>query len=142
MNDRSVVLFVNDNPRPQRLLTSILEDGGFQVKTADGALEAMELIRGNSFALALLDYQMPEMTGAQLAQEIRVMDPALPIILLSGLTFLPAGELIYVDAHIGHGSTLEDLMEMMRALMERESTLIGAPESVRNKAATVAPGVQ
>ncbi|MCU1299647.1 MAG: sensor protein [Acidobacteriaceae bacterium] len=142
MNDRSVVLLVNDNPRPQRLLTSILEDRGFEVKTADGALEALELIRGNSFALALLDYQMPEMTSAQLAQEIRVMDPALPIILLSGLTFLPAGELIYVDAHIGHGSTIEDLMEMMRALMERESTLIGAPESVRNKAATVSPGAR
>ena len=142
MNDRSVVLYVNDNPRPQRLLTSILENYGFEVKTADGALEAIELIRGNSFALALLDYQMPEMSGPQLAQEIRGMDPHLPIILISGLSFLPAGELVYVDAHIGHGSTIEDLTDMMRALMERESTILEAPESVRHKIATFSPGAR
>jgi CheY-like chemotaxis protein len=120
MNNRSVVLYVNESPKARRLLASTLEDRGFQMRTADGAIAALELIRGNSFALTLLDYQMPEMSGAQLAQEIRGLDPALPIILISGLSFLSAGELVYVDAHMGQGSTLEDLTDMMRALMEPE----------------------
>jgi CheY-like chemotaxis protein len=140
MNDRSVVLYVNDDSKARRLLKSILEDHGFELKTADGALEAIEILRGNRFALALLDYQMPEMSGAQLAQEIRGMDRTLPIILISGLSFLPAGELVYVDAHIGRGSTIEDLTNMMRALMERAPTVIAAPEAVRHKAFSVSSG--
>jgi CheY-like chemotaxis protein len=120
MNNRSVVLYVHESPKARRLLASVLEDRGFEVQTADGALEAIEFIRGNSFALTLLDYQMPEMSGAQLAQEIRGLDPALPIILISGLSFLSAGELVHVDAHMGKGSTLEDVTDMMRALMEPE----------------------
>jgi CheY-like chemotaxis protein len=129
MNNRSTVLYVNDNSRARKVLVGILEDRGFEVKAADGALEALELLRGNSFALILLDYELPEMSGAQLAQEVRGVNPALPIILISGLSFLPAGELVYVDAHIGHGSTIEDLTEMMRALMEREPSAAASASS-------------
>jgi CheY-like chemotaxis protein len=140
MNNRSVVLYVNESPKARRLLASTLEDRGFQVRTADGAIEALELIRGNSFALALLDDQMPEMSGAQLAQEIRGLDPALPIILISGLSFLSAGELAYVDAHMGQGSTLEDLTDMMRALMEPEPVSDAA--GVHPKSVADSPGAQ
>jgi FixJ family two-component response regulator len=101
-------------------MARVLEDRGFQVETADGAIEALELIRGNSFAVTLLADQMPEMSGAQLAQEIRRLDPGLPIILISGLSFLSASELVHVDAHMGQGSTLEDLTDMMGALIEPE----------------------
>jgi response regulator RpfG family c-di-GMP phosphodiesterase len=121
MNNRSTVLYVNDNSRTRRVLVGILEDRGFEIQTAEAALEALELLRDKSFALILLDYEMPEMSGAQLAQEVRGVDPALPIILISGLGFLPAGELVYVDAHLGHGSTVDDLTDMMCALLERGS---------------------
>src|SRR6266700_612895 len=90
MNTRSSVLYVNDNPKSLRLLASILPDCGFEVKTAAAPWAAIELIHTNPFALALLDYQMPEMSGAQLAREIRGLDESLPIILISGLTCLPA----------------------------------------------------
>jgi CheY-like chemotaxis protein len=120
MNHRSAVLYVNDNPRARRVLVSLLGDRGFEVRTADGAVEALELLRDNRFALILLDYELPEMSGAQLAQEVRGLHSGLPIILISGLSFLPAGELVSVDAHLGQGSTVEELTDMMRALLERE----------------------
>jgi CheY-like chemotaxis protein len=129
MNNRSTVLYVNDNSRTRRVLVGILEDRGFEVEPAEGALEALELLRDKSFALILLDYELPEMSGAQLAQEVRGVDPALPIILISGLGFLPAGELVYVDAHMGHGSTIEDLTDMMRALLERGSPAAASTNS-------------
>jgi CheY-like chemotaxis protein len=129
MNNRSTVLYVNDNSRPRRVLVGILEDRGFEIETAEGALEALELLRDKSFALILLDYEMPEMSGAQLAQEVRGVDPALPIILISGLGFLSAGELVYVDAHLGHGSTVEDLTDMMCALLERGSPAAASTNS-------------
>ena len=140
MKNRSVVLYVNESPKARRRLTSILEDRGFQVETADGALEALELIRGKGFAVTLVDYQMPEMSGAQLAQEIRRLDPALPIILISGLSFLSAGELVHVDAHMGQGSTLEDLTDTMRALIEPEP--VAESPGAHPKLAADSPGAQ
>jgi CheY-like chemotaxis protein len=120
MNRQSTVLYVNDNPKSLRLLASILQDCGFDVKTAAAPWAAIEMIHSQTFALALLNYQMPEMTGAQLAQEIRGLDSSLPIILMSGSLSLPAGELAYVDAHLGRGSSIEDLTHLMREFMDME----------------------
>ena len=116
MNTKATVLYVNENPKSLRLLASILEDCGFGVKTAAAPWAAIELIHAHTLDLALLNYQLPEMTGAQLAQEIRGLDSSLPIILMSGLASLPAGELAYVDAHIGRESSIEDLTHLMREL--------------------------
>ena len=124
MNRRSTVLYVNDNPKSLRLLASILQDCGFDVTSAAAPWAALEIIHSQTFAIALLNYQMPEMTGAQLAQEIRGLDSSLPIILMSGSASLPAGELAYVDAHIGRGSSIEDLTHLMHELMETDRTTI------------------
>ena len=66
------------------------------------------------FDLALLGYQMPSVTGSQLAQEIKFFAPHIPVVLISDHTVLPASELMFVDAHFGHGSSLDDLVETMR----------------------------
>lgn len=120
MNTRSSVLYVNDHPKSLRLLASILEDCGFEIKTAAAPWAAVEYIHSQSFSLALLNYQMEEMTGAQLAQEIRALDPELPIVLMSGMSSLPAGELAYIDAHIGRESSIEDLTHLIRQLMNQD----------------------
>jgi two-component system nitrogen regulation response regulator NtrX len=139
MNSRSTVLYVNDNPKSLRLLAGILEDCGFEVKTAAAPWAAIELVHHHPYALALLNYQMPDMTGAQLAQELRGMDPSLPIVLMSGSEALPAGELAYVDAHIGRGASIEDLTHLIGELMETER-----PErhfdTALHKSAAGAPG--
>ncbi len=140
MNMRSSVLYVNENLKSLRLMASILEDSGFMVQTATTPWEAIELIHTDSFALALLNYQLPEMTGAQLAQEIRALDPALPIVLLSGQGSIPAGELVYVDAHIGRGSSIEDLTHAMRELMDKDRAAAGPFEIVSARTVPIAPG--
>jgi hypothetical protein len=39
------------------------------------------------------------------------------VVLISGLSALPPFELIFVDAHVGRGSTLDDLIDTMRRLI-------------------------
>src|SRR3981081_1303198 len=124
MNTGSTVLYGNDNPKSLRLLASILDDCGFEVRTAAAPWAAIELIHSHTFALALLNYQLPDMTGAQLAQEIRGLDGSLPIILMSGMSSLPAGDLAYVDAHIGRESSIEDLTHLMRQLMDKDRSVV------------------
>src|SRR5882724_2088197 len=140
MNTGSTVLYVNDNPKSLRLLASILDDCGFEVRTAAAPWAAIELIHSHTFALALLNYQLPDMTGAQLAQEIRGLDLSLPIILMSGMSSLPAGELVYVDAHIGRESSVEDLTHLMRQLMNKDRSLLDPPDLTPFRSISIAPG--
>jgi CheY-like chemotaxis protein len=113
----TMVFYVDDNAKSRRLLTSILRESGFEVITASDPLEALGVCKGISFDLALLDHQMPKMTGSQLAQEIKFLVPDIPVVLISGERVLPPAELAFVDAHFGSGTTLDELLNGLRMLM-------------------------
>jgi CheY-like chemotaxis protein len=116
MENRTTVLYVDDNPKSSRLLTSVLEECGFRVIPKNDPLEALALCKRTYFDLALLDYEMPLMSGARLAQEIKYLAPDVPVVLLSGRATLPASELVFVDSHFGFGTSLDDLLWTMRIL--------------------------
>ena len=117
-DEPTIVFYVDDNAKSRRLLTSILRDSGFEVITASDPLEALETCKQISFDLALLDHQMPKMTGSQLAQEIKFLTPDIPIVLISGRGPLPPTELAFVDAHFGSGTTLDELLDGLRMLVQ------------------------
>ncbi|MGA7848660.1 MAG: response regulator [Terriglobales bacterium] len=118
MENRTTVFYVDDNPKSSRLLTSVLEECGFRVITKNDPIEALALCQRTYFDLALLDYEMPLMSGAKLAQEIKYLAPDVPVVLISGRTSLPASELAFVDAHFGFGTVLDDLLWTIRILVQ------------------------
>ena len=116
MEHRTTVFYVDDNPKSSRLLTSVLEEWGFRVIAKNDPLEALALSKRTYFDLALIDYEMPVMSGAKLAQEIKYLVPDVPVVLISGRSTLPSTELAFVDAHFGFGTSLDDLLWTMRIL--------------------------
>jgi|SRR5208283_1460955 len=116
MDTRTTILYVDDNPKSSCLLASVLEQCGFRVITKNDPAEALALCLGCSFDLALLDYEMPVMSGARLAREIKFLMPGLPVVLISGRTEIAPAELEFVDAHFGFGTSLDDLLWTMRIL--------------------------
>ncbi|HEY1401266.1 MAG TPA: response regulator [Terriglobales bacterium] len=116
MENRTTVFYVDDNPKSSKLLTGVLEECGFRVVTKNDPIEALALCKRTYFDLALLDYEMPLMTGSKLAQEIKFLVPDVPVVLLSGRSDLPSSELAFVDAHFGFGTALDDLLWTMRIL--------------------------
>jgi CheY-like chemotaxis protein len=116
MENRTTVFYVDDNPKSSRLLTSVLEECGFRVIAKNDPIEALALCQRIYFDLALLDYEMPAMSGSKLAQEIKGLVPDVPVVLISGRSALPASELEFVDAHFGFGTALDDLLWTMRIL--------------------------
>ncbi len=116
METRTTVFYVDDNPKSSQLLTSVLEDSGFRVIAKNDPIEALALCRRTNFDLALLDFEMPVMSGAKLAQEIKYLVPDVPVVLISGHPTLPSTELAFVDAHFGFGTSLDDLLWTMRIL--------------------------
>lgn len=67
----SKILIVDDNNFYLSLLKTILKDVEANVYMANSGKAALSLINENDFALAILDIQMPEMDGFELAAHIR-----------------------------------------------------------------------
>jgi CheY-like chemotaxis protein len=118
MENRTTVFYVDDNPKSSRLLSSVLEECGFRVITKNDPIEALALCKRTYFDVALLDYEMPQMSGAKLAQEIKYLVPDVPVVLISGRSTLASAELAFVDAHFGFGTSLDDLLWTMRILSQ------------------------
>jgi CheY-like chemotaxis protein len=130
MENRTTVLYVDDNPKSSRLLTNILEECGFRVIVKNDPIETLALCEGLAlcrktyFDLVLLDYEMPAMLGSSLAREIKMLVPNVPVVLLSGRSELPEDELQFVDAHFGLGTVLDDLLWTMRILVPRPEVVV------------------
>jgi len=131
MENRTTVLYVDDNPKSSRLLTSVLEECGFRVIAKNDPVEALVLCRKTYFDLALLDYEMPAMPGSKLAQEIKFLAPDVPVVLISSRSTLPSSELAFVDAHFGFGTALDDLLWTMRILVQPKLARMPDPRAVQ-----------
>lgn len=80
------VLIVDDNATNRKILNLQTKSWGMQPYLVGSASEALKLLRQeNPFSVAILDLQMPEMDGLQLAEEIRKLSHCqdLSLILLS-----------------------------------------------------------
>ncbi len=81
-------LIVDDHETIRQSLATQLRSWGMWPTTAETGAAAIDLLRGgDGIDLAIIDMQMPEMSGATLAKAIRELRPAapLPIILLGTL---------------------------------------------------------
>jgi signal transduction histidine kinase/CheY-like chemotaxis protein len=87
------VLVVDDNATNRKVVSHHLLSWGARVATAENGSQALEDLRRASareepFELAILDMMMPEMTGVDLAREIRsdASIERLPLVLLTSIT--------------------------------------------------------
>jgi PAS domain S-box-containing protein len=80
------ILFVDDEELILNMITSMLTKQGFEVITAKHPREAVELFRQQrgQFDLVITDLTMPELSGLELAAELKKVNPKVPIILMTG----------------------------------------------------------
>lgn len=67
----SSILVVDDDQDTCSSLSDVLSDLGYAVDVAHGGAAALQLSRARPYRLALLDYQMPGMTGVELYRRLR-----------------------------------------------------------------------
>ncbi|MEE4271687.1 MAG: response regulator [Thermoanaerobaculales bacterium] len=84
---RASILVVDDEEDVRGYLSSLLEDNGYAVETAEDGNQAWRLIEAQPPDLILLDLMMPEQTGTGLYRMLHdhktVRD--IPVIVISGL---------------------------------------------------------
>lgn len=66
------VLFVEDSPTMRRIIANSLKKIGFsEIIEAEDGVDALEKIDGRLVDLVVTDWNMPEMNGAELVEELR-----------------------------------------------------------------------
>ena len=88
------ILLADDEEMVLQVFKAMLEHLGYSVVCGRNGVEALGIFRKDPDAidLVLTDYYMPEMSGADLARNIRRLGSDVPIVLITGLGFdLPGG---------------------------------------------------
>jgi len=83
MERQKTILVVDDEPHIVLGLKDALEFEGFRVVTAATGGEAVEVHRRERPDAVLLDLMLPDQNGYQVCQQIRLLDTAVPVIMLT-----------------------------------------------------------
>ncbi len=84
------ILFVDDEEALVEMGEDVLAELGYTVISRTSSREALELLKvdPSRFDLVITDQTMPGMTGVELAKEVLILRPDMPIVLCTGFSHL------------------------------------------------------
>ncbi len=78
------ILIADDEEAIQKLLAKFLQKEGYRLFTANNGKEAVDIVKKNPVDLAILDMIMPEMDGVEALRQIKVLDPTIEVLMITG----------------------------------------------------------
>lgn len=126
-----VVLVVDDEEGIRESLSGIFEDEGCAILTSNSGEEALELLKEQSPDLILLDIWLPGIDGINTLEEIKVLKPDLPVIMISGHGNI---ELAVKATRMGAYDFLEKPLSLERVLLVAKRALERRTLEIENKA--------
>ena len=117
-------LIVEDDPDARKVLSLILKLDGYQIHSAPGGQEALNILADLVPDVILLDVMMPGMDGYQVCQWVR-SNPAVrhvPVIMLSGKAdpeSVARGMEVGADEYLSKPITPSNLTKQVKAVLAR-----------------------
>ena len=112
-----MILCIDDEPQGLQIRQMLLQSRGYQVLTATGGQEALEVFDRHPFDVVVLDYAMPEMNGGELAAEMKRRRPEIKILMLSAYVDLPPEVLSSIDARAVKGTSPTTFLSALETLI-------------------------
>jgi DNA-binding NtrC family response regulator len=81
---RAKILVIEDNQSQRLLLEDILSSEGYQVSVYARAPEALAHFKPDGFDFVVTDLELSELSGWEVAQKVKEIDPAVNVILVTG----------------------------------------------------------
>lgn len=124
-DDRPRVLVVDDDIDACANLQDILIDSDYEVTVAYTGEAAIDLVRGDTFDLALLDLKMPGIDGLAAFREIRHVSPRIAVLILSAYASASAADQALSDgarAVLHKPVIIEQLLPLLHQVVEARTT--------------------
>jgi len=83
------ILLVDDEAPILEVLESYLTGRGFRVSAVQSAAEARKVVQVDAPQLVITDLQLEAEDGLQLVEQLKILRPTMPVILLTGVLFDP-----------------------------------------------------
>jgi DNA-binding NtrC family response regulator len=130
----SRILCVDDDVDGMASRREVLESAGHEVREAASADEALRIMKTEEIELAIVDYYLANTNGLALAMDMKRLNPALAIIMLSGFGQLPGEGVGIMNSWILKGSGPKQLLrEVQKVIAEKNrSRQLLKPESQSN----------
>ncbi len=115
------VLVVDDQQAVLTVITEMLEEAGAEVAPTNAPADVVEALRDDPGAwdLVITDYDMPEMSGDELACQVRQQAPGLPVLLITALASIRPLSGKMFDACIEKPVNKERLIGTVERLVSR-----------------------
>ncbi len=77
------ILIIDDEKNYLMIIGEILQEEGYAFLTASSGMEALDILNNEIVDLVLTDVKMPGMSGIQLLEKIKQINPDLPVIVMT-----------------------------------------------------------
>jgi DNA-binding NtrC family response regulator len=121
MTESVRVLVIDDDDAMLDSIAQVLHKEGFQVRTAPGGKEALEIFNREAFHCVFLDLKLPGIPGLQVLSQIKEASPETPVVLITGYgTIESAVEAIKLGAfnYVTKPFTPEELRVVARKALD------------------------
>jgi len=116
--DRPRVLIVDDELGPRESFAIALRRR-FEVDTASGAMEAIELIREAEYSAIILDVSMPDIDGLETLSMIRDLDEHVGVLMLTGYGTLNTAQVAMEKGANGFKTKPPKIADLMASIAEQ-----------------------
>ena len=123
MNVKPKVLIVDDEERFRSTMRKLLLAEGLEAFTCGSAIHALEELRKNSYDIVILDVQMPDMTGVEALPQIKLVDPGIEVIVLTGHASVDTAKSIIKNGAFDYllkPYSMETLLEKIESAFDRK----------------------
>jgi DNA-binding NtrC family response regulator len=123
MGEITRILIIDDDENIRKVLTTILEDEGYDVESVDTAKKAIERTRRKFYNLALIDIRLPDMEGIELLTKMKNTTPKIRKIIITGYpTLQNAVEAVNrgADAYIMKPFDMEKVLEEIKDQLKKQ----------------------
>lgn len=119
----TAVLVVEDEKLMSWTLVSSLVKWGYDARPAFNGHEAIEELGRSGFDIILLDYQLPDLNGLQLAQSVRKLQPTAAIVMITAFQPNELGlDRALVDGYFNKPLNLQDLHRTLKEIALRRAS--------------------
>ena len=81
---KTLILVVDNSFADRETLKTILGEKGYSVVTASTGAEALARVKEKRFDIIFLDVRLPDTDGVQLFEQVKVVDPGVAVIMMTG----------------------------------------------------------
>ncbi len=141
------ILLIDDNQQGQAARRIILEGLGYEVRTANCGQAGLQVFAETAekapFGLVVTDYRMPGIQGDEVVARLRLIDPEVPLVMLSGYVRLLAltPESTGADVVLAKGPLEQfELADTVQRLVPVGGRVRGKPPATERRSARAGAG--